>query len=58
MIEFGGLRWAGHVARMRQAFIAFNILTGKITRNNPIGSAGRPRKSWRDEKRPGVERRQ
>ena len=37
------LRWPGHLARMEEGRSAFNILTGKITGNRPLG---RPRCRW------------
>ena len=39
------LRWAGHVARMKQGRSAFEILTGKPTGKRPLG---RPRSRWED----------
>ena len=40
-MKFRRLRWAGHVDRRG----VFKILTGKPTRNIPIG---RPRRKWED----------
>ena len=34
------LRWAGHVARMKEGRSAFKILTGKPTRKRPLESLG------------------
>ena len=45
VIKSRRLRWAGHVARMEKGRSAFKILTGKPTRNKPLG---RPRHRWED----------
>ena len=37
------LRWAGHVARMKEERTAFKILTGKRTGKRYLG---RPRRRW------------
>jgi hypothetical protein len=39
------MRWAGHVARMRQVRGAYNILVGKPGGRRPLG---RPRRRWED----------
>ena len=41
VIKSRRLRWAGHVARMEEGRIAFNILTDKPTGKRPLG---RPRR--------------
>ena len=38
------MRWAEHVARMKEGRRAFKILTGQYTRKRPLG---RPRRKWR-----------
>ena len=43
VIKSRRLRWAGHVARMEGGRSAFKLLTGKPTRNRPLG---RPRLRW------------
>ena len=45
------LRWAGHVVRMEEGRIAFNILTGKPTGKRPLG---RRRRRWEDNIRMGL----
>ena len=37
VIKFKRLRWAGHVARMKEGRSAFKILTGKPTGTRPLG---------------------
>ena len=37
MIKSRRLRWAGHVARMKEGRSAFKILTGKPTGKRPLG---------------------
>ena len=48
MIKSRALRWAGHVARMEEGKIPFQILTGKPTGKR---SWGRPRCRWEDNNR-------
>jgi hypothetical protein len=38
-------RWAGHVARMKEARSGYKILKGIPTGNRPLG---RPRRRWED----------
>ena len=45
MIKSRRLRWAGHVARMKEGRSAFRILTGTPTGKRPLG---RPRCRWED----------
>ena len=45
VIKSRRLRWAGHVARMEEGRMAFNILKGKPTGKRPLG---RPRRRWED----------
>ena len=52
MIKFRKLRWAGHVARMKEGRTDFRILTGTPTRKRPLG---RPRHRWEDNIRMGLE---
>ena len=44
VIKSRSLRWAGHVARMKDRS-GFKILTGKPTGKRPLG---RPRRRWED----------
>ena len=39
------MRWAGYVSRMEEGTSAFKILTGKPTRNIPLGRCMR---RWKD----------
>ena len=39
------MRWAGHVARMRDRRGAYRVLVGKPERKRPLG---RPRRRWED----------
>ena len=39
------LRWAGHVARMKEGWSAFRILTGTPTGKKPLG---RSRRRWEE----------
>jgi hypothetical protein len=39
------IRWAGHVARMREERKVYMVLVGKPERKSPIG---RPRRRWED----------
>ena len=43
VIKSRRLRWEGHIARMEEVRATFNILTGKLTGNRPLG---RPRCRW------------
>ena len=52
MIKSRRLRWAGHVARMEESRITFEILTGKSTEKRPLG---RPRRRWEDNIRMDLE---
>ena len=52
MIKSRRLRWAGHVARMKEGRSAFKTLTGKSTGKRPLG---RPRRRWEDNIRMDVE---
>jgi len=45
VIKSRGLRWTGHVARMKEGRSAFEILTDKPTGKRPFG---RPRRRWED----------
>ena len=45
VIKYRRLRWAGHVARMKEGRSCFKMLTGKPTGNRPVG---RPRRRWED----------
>ena len=51
MIKSRRLRWAGHVARMKEGS-ALKILTGKLTGKRPLG---RPRRRWEDNIRMDLE---
>ena len=46
------LRWAGHVARMKEGSSAFKILTCKPSGKRPLG---RPRRRWKDNIRMDLE---
>ena len=39
------MRWAGHVARMRERSGAYRVLVGKPEGKSPLG---RPRRRWED----------
>jgi len=39
------MRWAGHVARMREERGAYRVLVGKLEGKRPLG---RPRRRWVD----------
>ena len=39
------LRWAGHVAHMKQSSNAYKVLMGKSEGNRPLG---RPKRRWED----------
>jgi hypothetical protein len=43
MIKSRRMRWAGHVARMREKRNAYRILVGKTEGKIPLG---RPRRRW------------
>jgi hypothetical protein len=45
VIKSRRLRWAGHVARIKEDRSAFKILTRKPTGKRPLGS---PRRRWED----------
>ena len=45
VIKSRRLRWAGHVARMKEGSSDFSILTAKSTGNKVLG---RPRCRWED----------
>jgi hypothetical protein len=45
MIKSRRMRWAGHVARMREKRNAYWILVGKLKGKRPLG---RPRRRWED----------
>ena len=49
--KYRRLRWAGHVARMKESMSAFKILTGKPTGKRPLG---RPRRRWEDLEEIGI----
>ena len=46
------LRWAGHVARMKEGRSVFEILKGKSARKRHLG---RPRRRWEDNIRMNLE---
>jgi hypothetical protein len=45
VIKARRMRWAGHVARIREVRGAYNILVGKPEGKGPLG---RPRRRWED----------
>jgi hypothetical protein len=45
MIKSRRMRWAGHVARMREKRNAYRILVGKPEGKKPLGT---PRRRWED----------
>jgi hypothetical protein len=45
VIKARRMRWAGHVARMREVRGAYNILVGRPEGRRPLG---RPRRRWED----------
>jgi hypothetical protein len=45
MIQSKMMRWAGHIARMREKRNAYRILVGKQEGMRPLG---RPRRRWVD----------
>ena len=52
MIKSRRLRWTVHVARVKEGWSPFNILTGKPTGNRLLG---RPRRKWEDNIRMDLE---
>jgi hypothetical protein len=40
MIKSKRMRWAGHVAHMREKRNAYRILVGKLERKRPLGRPG------------------
>ena len=52
VIKSRRLRWAGHVARMKEGRSAFKIVTGKPTGKRPLGM---PRRRWEDNIRMDLE---
>ena len=48
VIKSRRLRWAGHVARMKEVRSAFKILTGRPVGKRPLG---RPRRRWENNMR-------
>ena len=52
VIKSRRLRWAGHVARMKEGRSAFKILTGKATRKRTLR---RSRRRWEDNIRMDLE---
>ena len=52
VIKSRRMRWAGHVARMKEGRSAFKILTGKPTGKIPLA---RPRRRWEDNIRMDLE---
>ena len=51
VIKSRRLKWAGHVARMKEGRSASKILTGKPTGKRPLG---RPRSRWKDFEEIGI----
>jgi hypothetical protein len=45
VIKSRRMRWAGHVARMREGRGVYRILVGRPERKRPLG---RPRRRWED----------
>ena len=45
MIKSRRMRWAGHVARMREKRDVYRVLVGKPRGKRPLG---RPRRRWED----------
>jgi hypothetical protein len=45
VIKSRRMRWAGHVARMGEARVAYRILVGRPDGRRPLG---RPRRRWED----------
>ena len=52
MIKSRRMRWAGHVARMREEWGAYSVLVGKPEGKRPLG---RPRHRWVDNIRMDVQ---
>jgi hypothetical protein len=44
-VKSRGMRWAGHVARMREERKVYKVLVGKPEGKRPLG---RPRRRWED----------
>ena len=53
VIKSRRLKWAGHLARMKEGRGAFEILTNKPTGKRPLG---RPRRRWEDTIRKDLKR--
>jgi hypothetical protein len=45
-IKSSRMRWAGHVARLREGRNVYRVLVGKLEGKRPLG---RPRRKWEDE---------
>jgi hypothetical protein len=45
MIKSRRMRWAGHVAHMREGTGVFRVLVGRLEGKRPVG---RPRRRWED----------
>jgi hypothetical protein len=45
MVKSRRMRWAGHVARMREKRRAYRILEGKLEKERPLGGH---RRKWED----------
>jgi hypothetical protein len=45
VIKARRMRWVGHVARMGEVRVAYNILVGRPEGRRPLG---RPRRRWED----------
>ena len=45
VIKSRRMRWAGHVARMREGIIVYTVLVRKPEGKRPLG---RPRRRWED----------
>jgi hypothetical protein len=45
LIKSRSMRWAGHVARMREGRSVYRVLVGRTERKRPLG---RPRRRWED----------
>jgi hypothetical protein len=46
MIKSRRMRWAGHVARMREGRSVYRVLVGRPEGRRPLG---RPRRRWEDD---------
>jgi hypothetical protein len=51
VLESRKMGWVGHVARMRETRIVYNILVGKPEGDRALG---RPRRRWNDNTRMGL----